>query len=114
MRVELDLAAGRVRLVGRLDGGTAHLLDDAIGALSRCDCPVWTIDAGGLTVDDRSGLDAVARAYRTVLRHRRGIALVGAPAGLHRALTRVSLEGQARGAQSDPPRAPADGSEPAR
>jgi len=114
VRVELDLETGRVRLVGRLDSGTAHLLDDAIGALSRCDSRVWTIDACGLTVDDRSGLDAVARAYRAALRHRRAIALVGAPPGLHRALTRVSLEGDARGAESDPPPAPADRSEPAR
>jgi anti-anti-sigma regulatory factor len=95
MLVRLDLVAGRVALVGRLNRQTAHLLDDAISALLLTDCPLWTVDVSGLTVADRPGLRAVETAYRRALQHGRGMAMVGTPPGLHRALTRLALEEQA-------------------
>jgi anti-anti-sigma regulatory factor len=90
--VRLDLVAARLELVGQLDRRTAHLLHDAISALLQTDRPLWTVDVTGLTVADHTGLRAVETAYRRALVHGRVLTLLGASAGLHRALAPVDLD----------------------
>jgi anti-anti-sigma factor len=94
LAVHLDLSSGKIALAGRLDGRTAHLLNDAISALLHSDRELqnWTVDVAGLSVADHAGLRAIGRAYRRALRHDRRITLHGASPALQSALVRLHLE----------------------
>jgi anti-anti-sigma regulatory factor len=81
----LDLVAGRVELVGRLDRATAHLLHDAVSALLVTTCAQWTVDVTRATVGDHHGLRALAVTYRRAGLHHRQLALLGASPTVQRA-----------------------------
>jgi anti-anti-sigma regulatory factor len=85
----LDLATGRLELVGRLDRATAHLLHDAISALLLSSCAQWTLDLSGATVRDHHGLRAIAIAYRRATWHHRQFTLRGASPTLQRAVLQL-------------------------
>jgi anti-anti-sigma regulatory factor len=91
-RLDIDLGRCRIRLAGRLDRSTVHLLLDAVSALLLADGEVWTVDATDVTSCDHMGVRGIGAAYRRALRHGRRVRLIGAPPSLHRQLTRLRLD----------------------
>jgi anti-anti-sigma regulatory factor len=91
--VHIDLSSGAITLAGRLDGRSAHLLNDAVPAMLHSESArrSWTVHVAELSVADHAGLRAIGRAYRRALRHDRRITLRGAAPALQSALTRVHL-----------------------
>jgi anti-anti-sigma regulatory factor len=90
--ISVDLAVGRVAVTGRLDRGTAHLLQDALSTLLHAQHMRWQLDVSELTDVDDAGLRAVGAAYRRALRHGRHLTLQGASPPLREALTRLRLD----------------------
>jgi anti-anti-sigma regulatory factor len=90
--VDVDLVGCRLRLAGRLDRSTVHLLHDAVSTLLRADGRVWVVDATHVTDCDRMAVRAIAAAYRRSIRHDRRLRLTGAPPALLRELTRLRLD----------------------
>jgi anti-anti-sigma regulatory factor len=95
--VRLDLVAGRLELIRRLDRRTAHLLHDAISALLQTDHPRWVVDVTGLTVCDRGGLRALNTAHHRSLRHHRKMTLLGASSTLQRGAGPAPAGGERQG-----------------
>ena len=77
--IRVDLAVGRVAVIGRLDRRTAHLLRDAFSALLHVEHMRWQLDVTEVTDVDDAGLRAVGAAYRRALRHGRHLTLHGVP-----------------------------------
>lgn len=102
-RLQVDPAAGRVVLSGRLDRRTAHLLAEAVSALLAGDCPEWTVDASGLTAADHAALRAIGAAYRRAIRHGRRLTILGTSPELHAALIRLRLDHHVLGARDRSP-----------
>ena len=89
--VEVDLAAGRLRVTGRLDARTARVLHSAVSGLLLTEQQRWVLDVGGVTVTDHTGLRAIGAAYRRLLRHGRRLTLCHASPELRRVLVRLHL-----------------------
>ena len=88
---EVDVAGGRLRLIGRLDSRTARILHSAVSGLLLTEQRRWVLDVAALTVTDHTGLRAIGAAYRRLLRHDRRMTLSGASPDLQRVLTRLRL-----------------------
>ena len=88
---EVDVAGGRLRLIGRLDSRTARILHSAVSGLLLTEQRRWVLDVAALTVTDHTGLRAIGAAYRRLLRHDRRMTLHGASPELQRVLTRLHL-----------------------
>ena len=97
--IRVDLAVGRVAVIGRLDRRTAHLLRDALSALLHAEHVRWQLDVTEVTDVDDAGLRAVGAAYRRALRHGGHLTLHGAPPALRAALTRLRLDHHVLGGQ---------------
>ena len=80
--VHLDFSGGRLDVIGRLDGATAHLLYDAVSAALLAGTAIWTVDVTRLNVGDDSGLRALGAAYLRALRHDRRVTIRGASPAL--------------------------------
>ncbi|MGY1740805.1 MULTISPECIES: STAS domain-containing protein [unclassified Blastococcus] len=89
--VHVDLVGGRVTLTGRLDRSRAHLLLDALTALTRIPGDRWVLDVGSLDSCDGDGLRAIGAGYRYAVRHRRNLTLTGAAPALQRRLIWLRL-----------------------
>ena len=89
--VEVDVAAGHVRVSGRLDARTARALHSVVRGLLHTEQRRWVLDVTTLTVADHTGLRAIGAAYRRLLRHDRRLTLRGASTDLQRVLTRLRL-----------------------
>jgi len=89
--VHLDLQAGRVTAIGRLDGRSAPLLHDAVSVLLGTERPTLTIDVSRMEVADHAALRAIGDAYRRAMRQGRRITLHGASPQLRSALTQLRL-----------------------
>jgi anti-anti-sigma regulatory factor len=88
---EVDVAGGRLRLIGRLDSRTARILHSAVSGLLLTEQRRWMLDVAALTVTDHTGLRAIGAAYRRLLRHDRRMTLSGASPDLQQVLTRLRL-----------------------
>lgn len=88
---EVDVAGGRLRLIGRLDSRTARILHSAVSGLLLSEQRRWVLDVAALTVTDHTGLRAIGAAYRRLLRHDRRLTLCGVSPDLQRVLTRLHL-----------------------
>jgi anti-anti-sigma factor len=100
--VSVDLVTGGLRVTGRLDARTTHLVYDAVSALLTTAHRGWVIDVSDLVVADQAGLRALAGCYRRALRSDRRITLLGASPALRSALTRLRLERHALPPQGSP------------
>jgi anti-anti-sigma regulatory factor len=89
--VHLDLKAGCVTAVGRLDGRSAHLLHEAVSVVLGTELPTLTVDVSGMEVADHAGLRAIGEIYRRALRRGRRITVRGASPQLRSALSRLHL-----------------------
>lgn len=89
--VDVDPAAGRLTMTGRLDARTVRVLHTAVSGLLLSEQRRWVLDVAGVTVTDHTGLRAIGAAYRRLLRHDRRLTLYGASPDLQRVLTRLRL-----------------------
>jgi anti-anti-sigma factor len=89
--VDVDVAAGRLTVSGRLDSRTVRALHSAVSALLLTEQRRWVLDVAAVTVTDHTGLRAIGAAYRRLLRHDRRLTLCGASPDLQRVLTRLRL-----------------------
>ncbi|WP_164704408.1 STAS domain-containing protein [Blastococcus litoris] len=101
--VRVDLSDGRVTLTGRLAGGGAHVLQEAVSAMLRAGRTSWDVDVAGLDVADDDGLRVLVGAYRRAVRHGRRLTLHRASAQLQGALGRLRLERHLLPAGEEPP-----------
>ena len=104
--VQVDPAAGRVTLTGRLVGGSIPVLHAAVSTVLRSRRTNWSIDVSELVVTDDAGLRSIVGAYRRALRHGRQLTLLGASPPLHRALTRLRLASHLLPGDEPPPAPP--------
>ena len=89
--IDIDVAAGRRTMTGRLDSRTVRLLHSAVSGLLLTEQRRWVLDVAAVTVADHTGLRAIGAAYRRLLRHDRRLTLCGASPELQRVLTRLRL-----------------------
>ena len=85
------MAAGSLRLTGRLDSRTARTLHAAVTGALLTEQRRWVLDVAALSVADHTGLRAIGTAYRRLLRQDRQMTLRGASPDLQRVLTRLHL-----------------------
>jgi anti-anti-sigma factor len=89
--IDVDVAAGRLTVTGRLDSHTVRALHSAVSDLLLTEQRRWVLDVAAVTVTDHTGLRAIGAAYRRLLRHDRRLTLSGASPDLERVLTRLRL-----------------------
>ncbi|MGY1601034.1 STAS domain-containing protein [Geodermatophilus sp. SYSU D00815] len=89
---QVDHRLGRLRLAGRLDRGTCHVLLDVVRALVLDGGEHWTVDVTDLLVADHAGLRAIGSAYRRLVRRGVRMTFTGAPPALVGALTHLRLD----------------------
>ncbi|SDM77770.1 anti-anti-sigma factor [Geodermatophilus siccatus] len=90
--VDVDVAAGRLTVTGRLDSRTVRALHTAVSGLLLTEQRRWVLDVAAVTVADHTGLRAIGAAYRRLLRHDRRLTLCGASPELQRVLVRLRLD----------------------
>jgi anti-anti-sigma factor len=90
--IDVDVAAGRLTVTGRLDSRTVRALHSAVSDLLLTEQRRWVLDVAAVTVTDHTGLRAIGAAYRRLLRHDRRLTLSGASPDLERVLTRLRLD----------------------
>ncbi|MGY1763890.1 STAS domain-containing protein [Geodermatophilus sp. SYSU D00779] len=90
--VDVDVAAGRLTVTGRLDSRTVRALHTAVSGLLLTEQRRWVLDVAAVTVTDHTGLRAIGASYRRLLRHDRRLTLYGASPELQRVLSRLRLD----------------------
>ena len=88
----VDLATGRVVLVGEFDRASAHHLLDALATLVPTRHAHWELDAAGVTYCDAGGLRALAEAVDFAARLDRGLTVSRASRCVWRLLVLTGLD----------------------
>jgi anti-anti-sigma regulatory factor len=63
-RLSVDVATGRVAIVGEFDRQSVARFLDAVGRLADSPSPSWSIDVSAVTFCDAGGLRAILEAQR--------------------------------------------------